>query len=204
MLIHLERIETCGPDRRARRLTISSLDEPRTTAAAVVKALDLEEGGVYDADTFWRDLDEAETTCAKERATAVLGYRERSSRELERRLTDDGYPDGLARDIVTRYADLGLVDDVRFASVWTRSKAAAGMGPQRIERDLAAKGIAPLTAAQAISEVFGDADLVAQARSALRGKTPCDRRERERMIRRLVTRGYSLSTALAAVDDEDS
>lgn len=202
MLITIERMETAGPDRRARRLFISDNPDPRTTAAAVVMTLGIEEGTVYEMDAFFHDVEEAEDSCGRERALGVIGYRERSGRELERRLTNDGYPEGVVRRIVDRFRELGLVDDARFASMWARSRVSAGYGPQRVSMELARKGVAPILIDQAMSEAFGEEDMVDRARTILRGRTPASRKDRERMIRKLVSRGFSLSIAIAAIDSE--
>ena len=88
-----------------------------------------------------------------------------------------------------------LVDDRRFASAWARSRAAAGYGRRRILRELAEKGIDDDTALAAVEEELSG-DEAARAREALRGRVPRDHKDRERLIRRLVSRGFEVRVAL--------
>lgn len=192
----LVRIESAGPDRRARRLHFGENAE-RLTSAAVVRALGLSEGSDVDLQT----VAELEETCARERALQLVGYRERSVTELRNRLLNDGYPSPLVAALVDRFVELMLVDDRRFAGQWVRNRLAAGYGSVRIRRELAEKGVATHLIEAALEEaVEHDADDEHdRARRVLRGKTPADAKERERLIRRLVSRGFSLSVALAVV-----
>lgn len=191
-------IETAGPDARARRIVLSQ-GEPRITAAAVVRALGLEAGDEVDAGELAASLDALEPDCARERALRILGYRERSVRELERRIVDDGYPAGVAREIVSRFVELALVDDARFAALWARTRAAAGYGASRIVRELRRKGVSPATIEEAIAEAFEDESEVERAKTLVGNRAPQSARDREKLIHKLIRRGFSMSAALGAV-----
>ncbi|HEY5541372.1 MAG TPA: regulatory protein RecX [Coriobacteriia bacterium] len=196
----IARIEDAGPDRKARRLTFEDGIEPRITSASVVKELGLEEGLSIDADVLEASLAEVELLLAKERALRLLGYRERSRAELVRKLCDSGYPEAIASQVAERFAEIELLDDERFAAVWVRTRNAAGFGARRIARELAEKGLAPETAAAALEAISGGEDQVARARQTLRGRIVTDNKERDKLIRRLVAKGFSLSVAVQAVD----
>ena len=202
MPVTLERIETAGPDRRARRLVFSDpFAEPRLTALAVVRALGLEEGAEIDPAELAARLVSCELSCARERALRVLGHRDRSAHELDRRLKDDGYPSAARQVVLDRLGELGLIDDGRFADSWVRTRTAAGFGPQRIRKELRDKGVADETAAAALGS-FADADPVAQARRALGTTRIESRADRERALRKLLRKGFDLGTALKAIDDD--
>ena len=171
--------------------------EPRITSAAVLKELGL----AVDSDVLEAGLAEAESVLAKERALRLLGYRERSAAELTRKLGESGYDSATVAPIVARFIELGLVDDERFAGMWVRSRVAAGQGAHRIQRELAEKGVAPQIISAALERDCAPDTQVARARESLRGRRPADRKERDRLVRRLVTRGYDLSTALQAVSE---
>jgi SOS response regulatory protein OraA/RecX len=51
-----------------------------------------------------------------------------------------------------------------------------------------------------MAELGGPHDQLDRARHALRGRTAADRKERDKLVRRLVTRGFDLSIAIRAVD----
>ncbi len=186
-------ITAAGPESKARRLSFDDTTE-RTTSATVVKALGLEVGASVDE----QDLLEQERDFARERALRVLGYRERSEAELRQKLLDSGYPHEVTDAVVSRMAELSMVDDERFAAMWVRTRATAGFGRRRIERELSTRGVAPETISSAFA-ALEDHDEVADAVASLRGRAPRDPKERERLLRRLITRGFSMSTALEAL-----
>lgn len=187
-------IAVAGPESKARRLSFDDTTE-RTTSAAVVKALGLEVGSSTDD----QELLEQEREFARERALRVLGYRERSESELRQKLLDSGYPQQVTDAVVSRMAELGMVDDRRFAAMWVRTRISSGFGRRRIERELGSRGIDAQIVAEAFAAV-DDHDEVEDAVASLRGRTPRDPKERERLLRRLITRGYAMSTALEALD----
>jgi len=196
----IDSIETAGPDRRARRLVFRDGIEPRVTSASVVKDLGLEADCRLDQAEFESAIDAAERRAAKERALRILASRERSSYEVTQRLVDDGYPARLSRETVERMVELGLIDDRRFADMWARSRFAAGFGSRRVLNELARRGIDAAAAQSAVAEAAGENDELKRAIAALGGRSANNRKERERLIRRLVTRGFDLRVAIAALD----
>lgn len=191
-LLTIERIEDAGPDRRARRLFFTGDIEPRLTSAAVVRSLGLAEGDAISME----QVDDVEPGVARERALKYLGYRERSSQDLRERLTRDGYPTELANAITDRFIELGLVDDERYARLYARTRAAAGYGVQRILRELRMHGIDEEIANASV--IDPERDPLDAARRVLKGRIPSDGAERQRMVRKLVARGFPLDTALRA------
>ena len=130
----------------------------------------------------------------------LLGYRDRSRSELARKLRDAGYPAAVAAQVVERFVEIELLDDERFAAAWVRTRATAGYGARRIGQELARKGIAPEVAAAALESIAGSHEQLARARAALRGRVAADRKERDKLVRRLVGKGFSLQTAIQALD----
>jgi len=196
----VDSIETAGPDRRARRLVFRDGIEPRLTSASVVKELGLEPDCRLDLAEFESALAAVERRAAKERALRILAARERSSHEVTQRLLDDGYPDVLSRETVARMVELGVIDDDRFAGMWARSRFAAGFGSRRVLNELARRGIDAAAAQSAVAEAAGESDELKRAIAALGGRSAGNRKERERLIRRLVSRGFDLRVAIAALD----
>lgn len=195
----IARIETAGPERRARRIVFDDGAEPRITSAAVVKSLGLEVGVSVDPTTLEQALHGCEYDLAKERALQLLGYRERSSAELVLKLDNTGYPHDISVAVMRRFVEVELVDDTRFASVWVRSRRAAGYGARRIARELHEKGVDGQLVEAVLEQGGEGADQLQAARAALRGRVPRDRAEYNRLVRRLVSRGFELSVALEAV-----
>lgn len=200
----IERIENAGPGAKARRLVFDDGSEPRLTSAAAVKQLCLEAGVSMSRSALEETLAEIEFPLAKERALMLLGYRDHSIAELQRKLRDCGYSPSVARAVTDRMTEVELLDDERFSSAWTRSRVSAGYGPRRIRQELVRRGIDPELADAAIAESIDGEGEVARARSALRGRTAANRAERDKLVRRLVSRGFSLSVALAAIELESA
>jgi len=203
MVAHITRIETAGPDSRARRIVFDDGSEPRLTAAAALKQFPLEVGMPIEPSDLDVQLLKIELPLAKDRVLRLLGYREHTRSELATKLRNGGYPSSVAQQVLDRFSEVELVDDNRFAHAWVRTRVAAGYGQTRIARELADKGVDPDVASAALAEELEGYDEVARARSALRGKRPADRKERERLIRKLVTKGFALRVALAALDAAD-
>jgi regulatory protein len=194
----IQRIESAGPDARARRLIFGDYSPPRVVSTAALKLLGLEAGSTVEIAELERSLAEHEPRLARERALQLLGYRERSCSELRQRLLGGGYPAGVVDAVLQRFCEVELVDDRRFAAAWARSRASAGYGRRRILRELADKGVSDDVAHDAAQEELGDNELC-RARESLRGRQPRNAKDRERLIRRLVARGFELRIALEAV-----
>jgi regulatory protein len=198
-LVTLEAIEIAGPTGRARRLVLSDGFERIQTSASVVRQLGLTEGDRLDRTSLEASIREAEPALAKDRAMRLLAHRDRSRAELERALVDSGYPSTLSAALVERLVEVELVNDMRFAAAYTRTRLSAGLGIRRIRRELADKGIAAETIELVINEETDGMDELARARDALRGRRAATRQERDKLVRRLVSRGFDIGIALEAI-----
>jgi len=198
MCTTIERIECVGPDGRARRIFFDD-GSARTTSAAAMKAIRLGVGDAVAYSAVDASLAEIEPELIRARALQLLGYRERSVHELSERLLANGYPAEAVSSVVERYAQVGLVDDHRFALAWVGARSRAGYGRRRIMRELAEKGVSEEHILAALSEAL-EHDEVARATAALRGRGARDAKDRERLIRRLVARGFEYRVAIQSVD----
>jgi len=133
-----------------------------------------------------------------EYAVGALSRRMRTVRDL-RRLMKTRAHEGEAgeRDmdrVVERLIELKYLSDTRFAADYTRlRKENQGFGRRRVQVDLAAKGIAKETVAEAVGAAFDEADEVALARAYCerkRIKQPKDKKETVRVMNRLMRAGY--------------
>lgn len=190
-------IESAGPKARARRITFASGDT-LILPNVVLKALGIQLGQESTPADIRGAAAEIATDFARERAMAIVGYRERSSTELRKTLLDQGFECGTVDDIVARFVELALVDDQRFAGMYARSRLASGRGTRLVLRELADKGVDAETAAHAV-ECASELDEVTRARRVIHDTVPVDRKERERLLRRLLARGFDMTTALSAL-----
>ena len=102
---------------------------------------------------------------------------------------------------IERIRDLGYLDDVEVAASVARDAERRRLGSQRAARTLQQRGIAPEDADGAL-EPLREGDLE-RARALLERRypdgMPDDPRERQRALRRLVTRGYPYGIARKAI-----
>ncbi|MGV8082606.1 MAG: regulatory protein RecX [Coriobacteriia bacterium] len=200
MIATIERIESAGHDGRARRLFFSTSGCERTTSAAAVKVLNLKAEVEVDTERLETTLQELEPRLARERALVLLRQRERSSSETRQRLLDAGYPADVVQGVVDWLITTNLVSDERFALAWARTRQAAGYGRSRVARELALKGVPDELSATAIEEAYQEVRDVEEARRVIGNRPLSTPKERQREIRRLVGRGFSLAIALQATE----
>lgn len=139
---------------------------------------------------------------ALELAYRYLARRERTAREVRRRLERE---DVDARSIDAALAELegqGAVDDVGYARRFAEDRRRLdGWGVERIERRLLEVGVPAQVVAAELGRV-GEGDELTRALEVLRAKLaapPADDRERDRALRLLARRGYGLELAYDAV-----
>lgn len=191
--MYVNDIEAAGPDRRARRLLLDGC-EVVTTAAAACKVLGLVPPCEVDPGL----LRATELECAKERALRLLSYRERSCRELLKRLEQDGYPHDVAASVVDRLQELELVDDARFARLYVQTKSSAGYGVRRIAMELRRKGV-PEDIVDTHASVLRE-DETERVRHAIRQGDTLNHESRQRAWRRLVAKGFDPAAVSAALN----
>lgn len=127
---------------------------------------------------------------------------------LERREVD---PD-LAGEVVDRFVEVGLVDDVQFARDWVRSRQSRRhLSRRALRQELAHKGIAEDTIAEALADVDDDDEYLAAldlARTKARTSRGLDRQVRWRRLGGVLgRRGFSGSVVTRVLkevlDDEE-
>jgi regulatory protein len=146
----------------------------------------------------------------KEAALAMLGRRTLSGAGLREKLLlkfpeqrRDSTRDDAGSEIeqvIARFADLGLLDDVAYAESFVRDRfLRAGYGRRRIAQDLQRKGVAAADIEVAIERVVDEPTERKMAERALerfrarRGHVDDARKVRDAAFRHLIGRGFSVS-----------
>lgn len=80
-------------------------------------------------------------TRALKYAFLLLKYRQRSVFEMRQRLIRKKFSPETADAVVSFLTEKEFLNDEQFASVWTASGLSRSLGPRRISRELAVKGI---------------------------------------------------------------
>lgn len=126
----------------------------------------------------------------------ALTRRDRSRAELELRLARAGVRDSDRESTLGRAADVGLVDDARFAQARARLLAERGAGDLLILQDLERHGLDETVTRDAVSQLDPEPARVSAIVDA-RGRTP-------RTIRYLAGRGFaeeSLADLIAELEN---
>ncbi|MCC3297038.1 regulatory protein RecX [Arthrobacter caoxuetaonis] len=134
----------------------------------------------------------------------------KSRRQLADKLAERDVPEDVASAVLDRFEEVQLIDDAEFAQMWVRSRTQSrSLARSAIRRELAEKGIAPELAEEALEQVSTDDEWEA-ARDLVRRKlrnaaVPQDRKERDKLVRRLVSmlarKGYSPSLGFSVVEE---
>ena len=147
---------------------------------------------------MWRrkKADGPDKPSAYGKALGLLSRRERSSKELERRLDREGYESADADAALTLLREQSFLDDTRFAGALVRLRIGQGFGPRRITAELRTHGLVD-TEIRAQPDL-ADADWTALARQLYRrrfgGRPADDPAERNRRASFLLRRGFDAAT----------
>ena len=136
----------------------------------------------------------------------LLARREHSNLELTRKLDKRGFDLVEIGRVLRALSDEGLLSDRRFAEAFARAAISRGLGPVRIRRELAERGIGDTEAEVALTGC--DPDWLAQAERVRRKRFGCalptELRERARQTRFLAYRGFAqdqIGRVLRGVDE---
>ncbi|MGK4580888.1 recombination regulator RecX [Kitasatospora sp. HPMI-4] len=115
-------------------------------------------------------------------------------------------PDEVAEEVLSRYEEVGLIDDAAFAEAWVESRhAVRGLSRRALAQELRTKGVAGDLVEQAVAQL-DEEDEAEAARALVDRKLRSTRGlARDTRIRRLVgmlaRRGYSEGLAFRVVRD---
>ncbi|MFF3766874.1 recombination regulator RecX [Streptomyces sp. NPDC001922] len=128
----------------------------------------------------------------------------RTRKQLADALAKRGIPDEVADEVLSRFEDVGLINDAAFADAWVESRHhGRGLARRALARELRTKGVDPALIDGAVGQLHPEQeeetarDLVQRKLRATRGL------DREKRIRRLAgmlaRKGYSEGLALRVV-----
>src|ERR1700754_731730 len=130
----------------------------------------------------------------------------RTRRQLADALRKREIPDEIAEEVLSRFEDVGLVDDAAFAGAWVESRHhGRGLARRALARELRTKGVESGLIDEALGRLDAEREeatareLVARRLRATRGM------DRDRRLRRLAgmlaRKGYGEGLALRVVRD---
>lgn len=132
----------------------------------------------------------------------ALGQRERTVAELRAYLERKRVEPAAIEHAVEELTEAGYLDDARYAHRFAEDKRTLERwGPERIERDLCRRGVAPelIEAAVAVQDRSAALDAALAVLAERMPEPPPDPRARDRAWRLLVRKGYEAELAYDAV-----
>ncbi len=155
-----------------------------------------------------RDPIESTPEGAYNAALRILGMRDHSRSELAGKLEQRGFSSPHAQDAVGRLAEMGYLDDAKYAALLVRSKP--DLARRGLERLLAQKGVSPDVAEEVLVGLDGEEEYARALRLTRkynltwteRGRV--DDRSRRRLAGYLGRRGFAPGAAFRALEELES
>jgi len=163
----------------------------------LVIKLGLQVGLEVDDARLARIASEAERKKAMDASFNLLSYRARSRREIETRLKRKGISETVISETAQRLAELGLLDDTKFAEAFARDRLEfAHKGRRVIYAELRKKGIPKPIVEQALSNAPDEDKSATEVLDKVsRRYAALEPRERYRKLSDLLLRrGFSFDT----------
>ena len=137
------------------------------------------------------------------RALRLLGTREHSRAELERKLAPHAEEEGAVAKVLDALQAKGFINETRVLESVVHRRAHK-LGASRIKQELQAKGLEPAAVAEAVQALR--ASELDRAREIWRkkfGQPPVDAAERGKQMRFLASRGFGGDTIRKVVSGAD-
>ena len=142
---------------------------------------------------------------AREVCLRLLTLAPRTRAQLADALRKRGIPDDTADEVLSRYQDVGLIDDAAFARAWVESRHySRGLAGRALSAELKQRGVAADEIRAAIDEQLGPDAEVSAARRLIAGKLaatrglPSEQRTR-RLAGLLARKGYPAGLAFRVI-----
>ena len=160
-------------------------------------------GAAFDEDDFAVLRAKAQLIFAIRTGLDVLERKDRSKKELIRKLREKGVEEDTAQTAADYLEDKGYQNDLRYA-VRLAELSAPSYGRRRVEELLFTHGIDRETARQALDEVFAgetaeDEKIDGILEKAAKNKDLSDPKEKNRLYAKLARLGFESGTVAAAL-----
>lgn len=136
----------------------------------------------------------------------LLTVQPRTRAELAAALTKRGVPDDAAETVLSRFTEVGLIDDRAFAATWVDSRhSGRGLARRALAAELRKRGIDGDVVGEAVAVVDAEAEDRAARQLVARRLTATRRLDQPTRVRRLAgmlaRKGYPPGVAMRAVRD---
>lgn len=145
------------------------------------------------------ELNRFSESCAFSRLTSMIDRRDYSTKEASNKLALDGYSQKSIEYAVKRAIELNFLNNQRFAEVFIRSKLSMGWGKLRIEHELSNKGIDIVEVSGWPDDFYEEQSESDRAYSFICTKAIPEKQAYQKLMRKLISRGFSYASASDAV-----
>jgi len=169
-----------------------------------VEDMDLRVGKLVDEKDLKKITSQEELNKAQAYALMLLGYRERSLREIKMRMRQKGYEEKLIEKVVKYLKDRNLINDKRFTRLWAESRLKKGYGSWRIQSELEQKGVNREMADEILKDLYSGINEVQIALDLVEKKRWVSKepqRLTERVSNLLRRRGFSFEVISNVVEE---
>lgn len=150
-------------------------------------------------EEFRDSLSLAEAKAAFANLTEMLSRRDHSTMEARDKLSRAGYHAQAVAFAIASALDRRFLDDDRFSRYFIEERLRRGWGRIKIESELRKKGVSPDSIPGYPEEFFSHDDDLVRARELLDRTSVPETRAYEKLVRRLMGKGFSYSAASSAV-----
>ena len=166
-----------------------------------------------NASNLTKAVDYLDLHHARQKAYRLLSLRPHSTKEIEKKLREKGFPAAVIKEALEKLHELQYLDDVSFASQWARHLAVNNLwGNRKIFAGLQTKGISAGLISDAIelarSEMPEEEAIALLIKKKMAGKKYGlkDIKEKKRIFQSLLGRGFPaglILNKLGKIPEED-
>ncbi|MCD0453588.1 recombination regulator RecX [Actinocorallia sp. API 0066] len=141
---------------------------------------------------------------AREICLRQLTLAPRTRAQLAEALARKAIPEEVAELVLSRFTEVGLIDDEAFAQAWVRSRHnGKGLAPRALSAELRRRGVADETVREAVADLHPE-ELAEAARALVARRLPATAgldpaRRTRRLVAMLARKGYSPGLAYQVV-----
>ena len=142
--------------------------------------------------------DKSNLSLAQDYALRLLGYRERSRREVQARMERKGFQREVIEKVLRYLESQKYLDDRRFAELWARDRLRRGYGKGWVMLQLRGKGVKEEIIDEVVKKTYSSVDEIGMALDLVKRKGynlewVKDQRVARRVWEFLRRRGFSFS-----------
>lgn len=166
----------------------------------------IKEGAEITQEEYDKILNELIFVKARDKAVRLLGFSQKTQKELMQRLSKD-YSNEICERVIELLKKYGYINDEAYSAAFVNdSFKYKGWGSRRIKAELKNRGVSEetITAAVEGAELDEDARAYELLKKRLKGNTSPDYKERAKQYRYLAGRGFSydvINAAFSALTD---